>query len=819
MTALGISEMVTYAESLPQVAVAPLVSKIEKILADAVSFRRDNISAIDQVYDLAANEKLYNVLTFRKLVRMLFDVELSSLSDGALVAIHHALRATPSLITLEKRLPEEIQVTFIPKRIARQSEQVIEWAREYQECAAQAAKGQDISARLQPNPLNAFVAKARRLILQSRKTRAPTTLGVLGPSSKKAQKVGEVELQKSGETFSANDKMILEFLWDTFLRLPKNGNPSRFQSICSLIMRAIGAYPNMRLNRGIGRLLLQELGALAPWAEQTDDSVALPIPGRIGAHVADQLWEKSEELATEMGFSRETSSNVSVLDTMADLRKDWGDTEIFLIDRPSTSILDDGISLESVSEIPGAYWVHIHVAHPAAFFEPQSVLGRRADHFSHSVYTSRGQYPMLPFSVAETLSLGQGKPVMTISSLILPDGELKDVKITLGIVHNTIRLDPDAVDDMLGVKRDESVVLIVGPDTFKSNEISEESLQAARRHEPTLKILQRIAHARTLHRRLQVPEYANWIYEKSRVWASVSTLEDYDASRLLDSYHYIGDPSIKLVGSEHPVICAMGESYLATGLTDSMMVLAGEAAGRWLRERDVPAIFNGALAHPEYPVSRLNRAGMNEIIQPPRARLYSSPKPHLHMNVQAYARLTSPLRRYTDLLAQWQIGAYLRAEAEGRLSNGVDKIPPNTLPFSHEDLEECVLVQEAKLGRLEPMPTKVSVHWALQAMFRAFHFKEASLPEVWDVQITGIGPSPHPTVSKLTGMVWPFRLKAQILKTEERFEDQCLYRQFLPCKIELVNVTTGIIDVRPIGPPSDLMTQKPPKHIVSQTSS
>jgi len=77
-------------------------------------------------------------------------------------------------------------------------------------------------------------------------------------------------------------------------------------------------------------------------------------------------------------------------------------------------------------------------------------------------------------------------------------------------------------------------------------------------------------------------------------------------------------------------------------LVSELMILANTAWGELLAERDVAAIY------------RVQAAG--------KVRMSVHPETHESLGVATYAWFTSPLRRYVDLVNQWQLAAALRGQ-------------------------------------------------------------------------------------------------------------------------------------------------------------
>ena len=77
-------------------------------------------------------------------------------------------------------------------------------------------------------------------------------------------------------------------------------------------------------------------------------------------------------------------------------------------------------------------------------------------------------------------------------------------------------------------------------------------------------------------------------------------------------------------------------------LVSEMMILANTTWGALLAERDIAAIY------------RVQSTG--------KVRLSVHPEPHEGLGVSCYAWMSSPLRRYVDLINQWQLAAALRGQ-------------------------------------------------------------------------------------------------------------------------------------------------------------
>jgi hypothetical protein len=141
------------------------------------------------------------------------------------------------------------------------------------------------------------------------------------------------------------------------------------------------------------------------------------------------------------------------------------------------------------------------------------------------------------------------------------------------------------------------------------------------------------------------------------------------------------------------------------------------------------------------------------------------------------------------------------------------------LPFSKVQLDEYIAENAQTMKDLDRLMTRSKRHWAYQAFFRAFHFKEATLPEVWDLLIERSSNFTGPTRvedSGLRGRLIPFSInELRVLKSEEGYEKTAMVGQYLPVKIELVDVELPTIFVKAVGQPSDKPTTIQPIKITA----
>lgn len=141
------------------------------------------------------------------------------------------------------------------------------------------------------------------------------------------------------------------------------------------------------------------------------------------------------------------------------------------------------------------------------------------------------------------------------------------------------------------------------------------------------------------------------------------------ASRIADGAVILerADPKIILqgAGAETVVKLEPGEQARdAQNMVAEMMILASAALADWACARDIPLIFRsqdvalpkeyaGVWQQPQ-DVTRIMRAMVPSVLD-------TQPRPHAALGLDRYAPVTSPLRRYADLVNEAQVVSFLRS--------------------------------------------------------------------------------------------------------------------------------------------------------------
>ncbi|GAB4537696.1 MAG: RNB domain-containing ribonuclease [Anaerolineae bacterium] len=280
-----------------------------------------------------------------------------------------------------------------------------------------------------------------------------------------------------------------------------------------------------------------------------------------------------------------------------------GEERADLTHLPAFAIDDEGNQDpdDALSLEEGRLWVH--VADVAALVSPESVADLEARARGATLYLPDGQVPMLPRQAIQRLGLGLAEvsPALSFGLALGQEGEIIDLEVVPSWVRVT-RLSYEEAEARL----------------------DEQPFQA-------LYQLAQINHARRQARQainIQLPEV--------RVRVEDGRVNIRPLSRLR---------------SRDMVLEAM--------------LMAGEAAARYARHKDIPFPFTT-----QDPPDIQDRpqegdmAGMFALRRALKPATYTSvPAPHAGLGLELYAQVTSPLRRYLDLVAHQQLRAHLRGAA------------------------------------------------------------------------------------------------------------------------------------------------------------
>ena len=384
------------------------------------------------------------------------------------------------------------------------------------------------------------------------------------------------------------------------------------------------------------------------------------------------IWDEHENLnllrsqipirfANELIAAAQECFTAPIPDNMQNLRRDLTHLHVYTIDDISTTEIDDGLSIETLADGRKRIWIHI--ADPTRWLDPESILDKDARKRGTSVYLPTGVIPMFPMDLATgPMSLIQSKVCHAMSFAVDLDemGAISNYEIVASLIKPNYRLTYEDVEEMLqlGVEDD----------------------------------LERLADFARLRKKWRVSQGAIEIHLPD-------TSVKVDSNPKAQSDAKGGDRlTLELV-----------EDTFSRQLVAEMMILGGEVAAKFAQTNGIPIPYRYQ-EQPELPpldtLMQLPAGPVREFaicrcMTKGSLGLYASR--HAGLGLDAYAQITSPIRRYSDLLAHWQIKAFLRQEP---------------LPFTAEMLTGILQAIEPAIWDANQVEKQSVRYWSLEYLRR-----------------------------------------------------------------------------------------------------
>lgn len=742
---------------------APVQQVLHNLTLEAEKVYRGNAQILDTAYSLLADSTRMRMMTLTQITKALLSRGNANWdpSPPELLAVRKSLNRNGFRFRSDRRSQRLTNVYSIrPSEHVEMVERVHGWIRDYQEYRALTHEKLNDKMLKQPQGaiyVQQFLAKTRRLVAQSRKDRDATDT-YIGPSKVGSTSIGPESRFKTewSESFSSRDRQIIEFI-KAWCLTSQFGQSANYQSASCALIAATGLYKpgsvaliaktdhiTDLISTNLGLVFLQEIGVCSPFENRYLYDESLMLPNFQSSSNVEVLRTKADLLKKDPDF----------VDSMACMRRDFGSQTVYCIDDAGAKEIDDGISIERVKQKPSEMWLHVHVANPTAFFDKTHALSGLAAHMTETVYTPEKTFSMLPEWVTQGFfSLRANRPVLTFSSRIDAEGKVLETKIQPGTIRNVVTLSPGNLAEIFGDTIDsEMKSLIVGgevppgtprqPPNLTNAQI--EDLQDMFR--VTKAMASRRIDSATVRHRDAVP--AVQVYESSKSVGLTPIPLSLDRARFIK-----GDPIIALTCyADEKGSLTMDMSYFkSTNIVEEAMLSACAAAASWCAERNIPALFRGTTSrvdlfeadNPHEKIKAIVRKEAEERGTIPaqlidkfletigRTIMHSAPFPHKTLGLPSYMRVTSPLRRFTDMIGHWQIEAALRYEHRTGQKFNYTNHPRGILPFTQRQIADSIITLSPRIKLIQNVKKNVVAFWSAVALMRAWHFKETPIPETF----------------------------------------------------------------------------------------
>ena len=275
--------------------------------------------------------------------------------------------------------------------------------------------------------------------------------------------------------------------------------------------------------------------------------------------------------------------------------------QAFSIDDVTTTEIDDAFSVETLAD--GMVRVGIHIAAPGLGIQRGDAIDAVARQRMSTVYMPGDKITMLPDALVESFTLAEGKTCPAVSlyatlnpedwSVISTETRAEAVPIANNLRHNDL-------DEL----------------------VTEENLASGAGEYP---------------RKAEIALIWQWalVLEKGRMAKRESFGLRPEQTNRVDFNFYVDDGIVSILRRKRgaPLDKIVAE----------LMIFANSSWGKLMHEHGVPGIY------------RAQGGGSGGWAAKMQVRMVTHAAPHQGLGVDQYAWSTSPLRRYTDLVNQWQI--------------------------------------------------------------------------------------------------------------------------------------------------------------------
>jgi exoribonuclease-2 len=292
------------------------------------------------------------------------------------------------------------------------------------------------------------------------------------------------------------------------------------------------------------------------------------------------------------------------------------------IDSEFTRDIDDALSLERAGK---GYQVGIHITDLASFLDGHQEIFREAMSRATSIYLPDQRIPMIPPALSEgfcSLVVGEKRRALSFLVRVDEEGKVLEYQITPSIIQVERRLSYDLVDQLLEEEED-------------------------------LSCLQRISE-KLFRQRLGLGAF--FIPRPERV--------------------------VRVNRDKEIIIFKRDRESPSQKMVSEFMILANSLAALFLKEKGIPAIYRGQM-DPRERVSPIDKFDplqayrLRRIMN--RVEVSTRPSRHSGLGAEAYLTLTSPIRRFYDLLIEQQLLGALQGRplmSQAQLEEIITKVGP-----------------------------------------------------------------------------------------------------------------------------------------------
>jgi exoribonuclease-2 len=337
------------------------------------------------------------------------------------------------------------------------------------------------------------------------------------------------------------------------------------------------------------------------------------------------------------------------------------DVKAYSIDDSQTTEIDDALSVQGLGT--GTVTLGIHIAAPALALKPGDAIDQLGRQRLSTVYMPGYKITMLPDDVVQTYTLQEGRDCPAVSLYVTFD----EVTLTLQNTETRVERVPIAAN-----LRHDQLDAIVTEAWLNDGSFT----HAAGVVEPAMPRAE-LAFMFRLAQHLKAQR------EVVRGKPENFNRPDYN-------FRLVGNDGAEPKGNEQVQISIRQRGAPLDLMVAEAMILANSTWGNWMAELGVPGIYRSQAS----------------LLPGVKVRMGTKALPHAGIGVPSYAWSTSPLRRYTDLVNQWQIIACAKHGSTAALA----------APFKPKDAELFSIISafDGAYGAYNAYQNGMERFWTLQ---------------------------------------------------------------------------------------------------------
>lgn len=328
-------------------------------------------------------------------------------------------------------------------------------------------------------------------------------------------------------------------------------------------------------------------------------------------------------------------------------RMDLTSLKAISIDSASTTEVDDALSLEP---LPNGWRVGIHISDASAWIEAESPLDKLAQLRGTSLYLPDLQVRMIPEVLSEdfcSLVEGEARPAFSFLLDLDEDFNLLSHKMVLSKVVVHQRMTYEQMDEILESEKSDSTWA------------------------PLLSFAEKLKE------------------ERGKRGALLVDFSNVD---------------LKVTSEGEVVVERESRDGLAQTIVSEAMILANHLGAKALHEAECPALYR----YQDAPEIKLEELPMHDLKPHHRYKLLRSLKKssldsealfHHGVGVSHYAQMTSPIRRYLDMMLQRQLKSVLLGQEP---------------VYSKEEFEEASLPLQRSMSQSSWLERRRKKHWMIR---------------------------------------------------------------------------------------------------------